>query len=84
MHDVPESRESGISFLDLLLISITVVTTHDALVVALFAWIFENVMVAIASPVLLDLARRRCVGPAMRPERQTLQTARTLGPSGLA
>jgi len=35
-------------------------------------------------PVLLDLARRRRVGPAMRPEGQTLQTGRALGPGDLA
>jgi hypothetical protein len=38
-------------------------------------------MVAIVSTVLLDLVRRRRVGPAMRPERQTLQKGDALWPS---
>jgi hypothetical protein len=38
-------------------------------------------MVAIVSPVLLDLVCRRRVGPAMRPERQTLQKSGALCPS---
>lgn len=75
IHNIPESRESGVSFLDLLLFTVVVVTSHDSLRDAPVVRVFfacNRDYLSYAARV-----RRQVVlcPPQIAPGEQTLQTA---------